>query len=228
MDKKLRYLFFAILAIVLITNREQICQHFGFGQAKMHELHDPEGFTDSLTEEVPEDYDPAIILMSDSVYTWDENYLGFMPTRAYNPIKDEAGYFSTLATQNKNETPIKVTWQTLIGIEYTLKYFEEIEMEMYAPVFPDDLKKLDGKLIEVEGFVIPFEETGQEIALSANPFASCFFCGKASPASVMSVKFAKKGEVYKMDEYLKFTGRLRLNYGDPKEFYYILEEAKEK
>ena len=132
-----------------------------------------------------------------------------------------------LAAWSDDQAPVKVTWRTLTRIEYVLKYYEEISMEMYAPVFSDTLKKLDGKLVEVEGFVIPFDETGKEIALSANPFASCFFCGKGSPASVMSMKLAKPGKKYKMDAFLKFTGRLRLNYSNPKEFYYVLEKAEE-
>ena len=221
MNKKLQYLFFTVLAILLITNKEEICQHLGFGQAK---LHDSEGFDDSLTEGV----DPAFQLMNDSVFVWDETFYEFIPIRVFDPKKDRGGSFTALVSQSGDKKPIKVSWQTLTRIEYVLKYYEDIGMEMYAPVFHDNLKKLDGRLVEVEGFVIPFEETGAEIALSANPFASCFFCGKASPASVMSLKLAKTGKKYKMDEYLKFTGRLRLNYGDPMEFYYVLEGAKER
>ncbi len=221
MNKKLQYLFFIVLAILLITNKEQICQHLGFGQAK---LHDPESFDDNLTEGV----NPAFQLMSDSVFIWDETFYEFIPVRVFDPKKDGGCSFTALVSQSGDSKPIKVSWQTLTRIEYVLKYYEDIGMEMYAPVFHDNLKKLDGKLVEVEGFVIPFEETGAEIALSANPFASCFFCGKASPASVMSLKLAKSGKKYKMDSYLKFTGRLRLNYGDPMEFYYVLEGAKER
>ncbi|MEO1257243.1 MAG: hypothetical protein AAFZ15_00540 [Bacteroidota bacterium] len=225
MNKKLQYLFFAILAILLITNKDQICQHLGFGQAK---LHDGEVLDDNLSEDSANDSDSEYVLMNDSVFVWDEMYFEFVPVRLFDPEKDGGSPFTALVSQSDDSKPIKVTWQTLTRIEYVLKYYEEVGMEMYAPVFHDNLKKLDGKLVEVEGFVIPFEETGAEIALSANPFASCFFCGKASPASVMSIKLAKKGKNYKMDEYLKFTGRLRLNYGDPMEFYYVLEGAKER
>lgn len=225
MDKKLQYLFFTVLAILLITCREQICQHFGFGQAK---LHNPARFTDTVTKEVPDVHRPEVILLSDSVFIWDEKRYEFIPGRAYNPVRDEGSSFVKLTATKAISQPVPVSWQTLTRIQYTLKYFEEIGMEAYAPVFSDTLKRLNGRLVEVEGFVIPFEETGAEMALSANPFASCFFCGKASPASVMSLKVARHRKKYKMDDYLKFTGRLRLNYDDPKEFYYVLEGAKER
>lgn len=228
MDKKRQYLFFIVLAILLITNREQICRHLGFGQTKSH---GQETFTDTVTRK-PDTVEqlPAALLMNDSVFSWDDRIYDFVAVRRYNPLKDEGNPFAQLASNKSStvEAPTKVTWRTLTRIKYVLKYFEELGMEMYAPVFSDTLKKLDRKLVEVEGFFIPFDQAGTAVALSANPYAACFFCGKASPASVMSLKFARSGKKYKMDEFLKFTGRLRLNYDDPNEFYYVLEEAKEQ
>lgn len=126
----------------------------------------------------------------------------------------------------QSEIPIRVRWQLLTSIKYEPKYFPEVEMEMLSPIFTDTIKKLNGKLIEIEGYVIPFDENISIIALSANPYASCFFCGKASPASVMTLKMAYAGKRFKTDEFLKFVGRLRLNFNDPQEFYYVLEKAK--
>jgi hypothetical protein len=126
----------------------------------------------------------------------------------------------------QSEIPIKVRWQLLTSIKYEPKYFPEVEMEMLSPIFTDTIKKLNGKLIEIEGYVIPFDEDITIFALSANPYASCFFCGKASPASVMTLKMAFAGKRFKTDEFLKFVGRLRLNFNDPQEFYYVLEKAK--
>jgi len=125
----------------------------------------------------------------------------------------------------RSDPALKLTWRTLLSIKYNLKYFEEIKMEMYAPVFSDTLKKLDGKFVEVEGYVIPLSAT--EYVLSASPYASCFFCGKASPASVMNLRFEKPGKKYNMDAFVKFQGVLQLNYDDPNEFYYALVNAKE-
>ena len=98
---------------------------------------------------------------------------------------------------------------------------------MLAPIFTEDIKKLDGKEIQVEGYVIPVDEKGRYCALSANPYASCFFCGKAGPASVMTIKFKKKNKTFKTDDYIQFKGTLELNYNDINDFYYILNEAEE-
>lgn len=120
-----------------------------------------------------------------------------------------------------------LSWSKLENIDFTEKYVKEVEGYMLFPKFPDFLKKLDGKPVTVEGYVVPVDKTGATVALSANPYAACFFCGKAGPASVMTIKLKTKNPKYKIDDYVKFTGTLRLNDNDIKEFYYILEQAAE-
>ena len=120
---------------------------------------------------------------------------------------------------------VQISWATLQNIPFEEKYVEEIKGYMKFPKFPDELKRLDGKLVEVEGFVIPVDKNGMFIALSANPYSACYFCNKAGPASVMTVKFKSKNGRYSIDDYKTFQGRLRLNATDIHEFYYVLEDA---
>lgn len=120
----------------------------------------------------------------------------------------------------------RVNWKTLQAISYQKKFYKEINDYMMAPVFTEDLKNLDGKVIEVEGYVVPFDETGKTIVLSANPYAACFFCGKAGPASVMTIKLKNTNKKYETDDYHHFRGTLRLNYSDINDFYYIMEQGE--
>ncbi|MBK8879274.1 MAG: hypothetical protein IPN74_12200 [Haliscomenobacter sp.] len=210
------------LFLLLLATREKIAR--GLGWIKERRLAQP-----SL--EITEDYDTPddaasdIPLFVDSVYAWDETLFDFVPLRPYDPARDARRRPRTNALPS--ETPVKVTWTMLTRIQYVLKLYEEIEMEMFAPVFSDTLTQLDGQLVEVEGFAIPIEESEGQIALSAFPMASCFFCGQASPSSVMSIQPSKPGKRYKMDAKVTFVGQLRLNYDDPNEFYFVLEQAKE-
>lgn len=119
----------------------------------------------------------------------------------------------------------KITWKTLEGIGYTEKYVAKLDEKFKFPVFTNNLKSLDGKSVEVQGYLIPFDPTGKEIALSANPYASCFFCGKAGPASIMILKMKVPNKKIKTDMYKSVRGTLKLNYNDPEEFYYILDQA---
>jgi hypothetical protein len=123
--------------------------------------------------------------------------------------------------------PIAVSWNLLQDIEFADKYFEEIKGYMLFPKFTSELKNLNGKEVFVEGYVIPFDKTGATVALSANPYASCFFCGKAGAASVMTLKFKVPNTKYKTDQYKYFKGKLKLNDSDIKQFYYVLEFAEE-
>ena len=178
-----------------------------------------------IKEEKPKEIQSAASA-SDSIYRWDELLMDWVTVKPNEKKSEQTtpAKLASLALTNDDKKPIEINWELLLDIEYELKYFPKIEMEIYAPVFPDELKAIDGKEVIIEGFVIPFDETGDMVALSANPYASCFFCGKASPASVLSL-YPKKKRRYKMDEFLKFKGKLKLNYDDPEEYYYILKKA---
>lgn len=131
------------------------------------------------------------------------------------------------ATAFTFQTAPRLTWKTMQNIKFEKKYYKEIDGEMQSPIFTDEIKKLDGKQVEVEGYVVPVDEKGRYVALSANPYAACFFCGKAGPASVMTIKFKKKNKSYRTDDYIHFKGTLQLNYNDINEFYYILNDSEE-
>ncbi|MBX3239247.1 MAG: hypothetical protein KIT80_18340 [Chitinophagaceae bacterium] len=120
-----------------------------------------------------------------------------------------------------------ITWETLQSLDFQEKYVEEVQGNMLFPKFTSLLRSLNGKTVEVKGFVIPIDKEGKSIVLSANPYASCFFCGKAGPASVMTVKLKAPNKKYRTDNYRLFRGTLRLNATNIREFYYILENAEE-
>ena len=74
--------------------------------------------------------------------------------------------------------PIELEWKVLMDILYRLRYFSEIETDMYAPLFSKTVKTLHKKKVINKGFIIPFDEENELLSLSFNPYASCFFCGK--------------------------------------------------
>lgn len=119
----------------------------------------------------------------------------------------------------------KMTWKTLEGIGFDKRHVKEMGDDFLFPIFTKQIQALNGKMIEVEGYVIPFDKTGSEVALSANPYAACFFCGKAGPASIMIVKLKTKNTKLRTDMFKTFRGKLKLNATDPEEFYYILEDG---
>lgn len=161
--------------------------------------------------------------VTDYLYAWDDQILDWVIVDDLTPQSTLTSAVQDIVTAAE---PVKIEWNLLTDIKYQLKYFEEIDMDIYAPVFSEAIKKLHGKEVLITGFVIPFDETNELLALSANSYAACFFCGKASPASVMSLYVKDKGKRYKMDDFRTFRGKLYLNHDDPNEYYYILRNAK--
>ena len=159
--------------------------------------------------------------VDDKLYSWDEKRSDWVTDH------DERDALAPFIPVNSFVMePIEVEWKVLINIKYKLRYFQELEMEMYSPVFTKKVKALDGQEVMIEGYILLFDKAGELLALSANPYASCFFCGNASPASVIRLHFEDDDARFAMDEFTKLSGTLRLNYDDPDDFYYILEDAK--
>ncbi len=163
--------------------------------------------------------------ISDTIYRWDDQEFGWIKTDESQEVNSQEVFYELNLVPS--ESPVELDWQVLMDIQYKLRYFKELDMEVYAPVFSKAAEALHGKEVIIEGFVIPYDESGEVLSLSYNPFASCFFCGKASPASIISMYLSDKKKRYKLDDFKKFRGTLFLNLDDPNEFYYILKNAKE-
>ena len=105
----------------------------------------------------------------------------------------------------------------------TSEYVKKYEDWFLVPTFGPEVKKLEGKRVQIKGYIIPVDLEGTVYALSAYPFSACYFCGAAGPESVMTLLFAgKPPKKYEVDEVATFEGTLTLNVSDPEEFIYVL------
>ncbi len=165
-------------------------------------------------------------LVNDLLYRWDQKLLDWVTVEPSEKMlcQEPNPNSTSIGTTTNGAKPIEIDWKFLQNIQYRLKYFQKIEMESFSPVFSQALKEMDGKKVIIEGYIIPIDAEGEFLALSANSFSSCFFCGNAGPSSVMSL-YLKKKKYFKTDTYKKFQGILTLNYNNPEEFYYILKEV---
>ncbi|MEO0341354.1 MAG: hypothetical protein AAF242_19360 [Bacteroidota bacterium] len=224
MSTKLKIIIAAVLLTAVFT-RHQIFNLLGIGKTQADV---PVVAVEKEVEQAAQPEAETIdISVGDALYHWDNQIFDWMPytetAEVYNQQLAEKGIAPTMTVE-----PIDVNWDVLTSILYQLRYFSQVDMEIMAPIFPASIQALDGKKVTVEGFVIPFDEEQEILSLSANPFAACFFCGKASPASVISMYLKNEKKRYKMDDFKKFSGTLKLNHDDPDQFYFILEEAVEE
>lgn len=121
-----------------------------------------------------------------------------------------------------------LNWPDLAIPDYRVEYNEEIGQEVNIPIFRNEVKKLSGKPVLIKGFFFPFEDNPDEpyYVLSQFPFSQCFFCGAAGPESVMDLLMKTKPGKIKMDDYVTFKGRFRLNDEDVMYLNYILDDAE--
>ena len=119
-----------------------------------------------------------------------------------------------------------ITWELLKDVEFDEIWSEEFQAYYMVPKFSKSVKEMDGKEVQIRGFIIPVDIVQDYYVLSANPYSSCFFCGQAGPESVIEIQMVKKYEGLRMDQVITFEGTLRLNIDDIYQLNYILEEAQ--
>lgn len=129
------------------------------------------------------------------------------------------GFYSVL------DAPITITWETLADVSFEDKHYPEFDQYLPYPTFGNSIKALEAKEVKITGYVIPIEP--ERYILSQNPFASCFFCGGAGPETVLELELTSYEKTYYTDEYLSFTGFLKLNTSNIDKLNYILERAEE-
>lgn len=150
------------------------------------------------------------------------------PQNANSPLVEAIEVVDT-SDLEYSEGAIVIDWEMLSDVTFEDEYNEEVQAYVPYPTFGATIQALEGREVQIEGYIIPLEETGDEtiLVLSAQPYSSCFFCGGAGPESVMDIKL-KEGARRKFttDDRMAFKGRLRLNDSDLYYLNYILEEAE--
>ena len=137
--------------------------------------------------------------------------IGLSPARVVSPVAIE---------------PVKLSWEVLRDVTFKKKWYAEESVYMLYPTFGQGIQKLNGKTVELTGYVLPVDLESNTYVLSAFPFSACFFCGGAGPESVVSLKFKVTDKKFKTDERRTFRGTLKLNADNIYELNYILANAE--
>lgn len=118
------------------------------------------------------------------------------------------------------------TWNTFAKTKFEPKFDEKLGEYLFYPKFSEEVKKLQGREVTLEGFYVPFAPEGDNyIILSKYPMSQCFFCGGGGPESVAEVNFAKDPGTFKVDDLITVRGKLKLNADDLDHINFILTNA---
>lgn len=119
-------------------------------------------------------------------------------------------------------------WKTLSLVNVTSEYDDTYGMLMDKIEVSPIVKAMNGKIIEVDGYIIPLTgKIGQShFMLSSLPQAICFFCGAAGPETAMQVFMKDNKKMEYSDKKVKVSGILRVNVKDAQSLLYTLEDAE--
>ncbi|MFN4086367.1 MAG: DUF3299 domain-containing protein [Spirosomataceae bacterium] len=124
------------------------------------------------------------------------------------------------------DPPRKISWELLRDVTFKKKWNADEGMFILEPQFGSKVKEIQSKEVAITGYMIPVDIDANYYVLSANPFASCFFCGQAGPESVVSIKFKGVNRRFNTDDRVTIKGKFRLNATDINELNYILDQAE--
>jgi len=105
---------------------------------------------------------------------------------------------------------------------------ETVVDRKFHPNFPTYLKELDGKQIELTGYMQPLSDDQQEgnaFLLIEYP-VGCWYCEMPGPTAIVLVELADGKTREATRSKLRITGRLVLNAKDPEDFLYTIKDAK--
>lgn len=122
----------------------------------------------------------------------------------------------------------KDVWITLGMVTFKSTYNPEFMMETKVPKISSSIERLDGTIIEVEGYMIPLtgQVTQSHFMLSKFPQSTCFFCGKAGPETAMQVFMQNNQKVRISERKVRVRGTLLVNPKDASSLLYTLENAE--
>lgn len=123
----------------------------------------------------------------------------------------------------------KITWQNVVEI-----YAKEFRLTEKNPTSTINkttmsLEDIVNKKVKIVGYFLDLDPDGKWFILSKNPFASCFFCGKAGPETILELLgFKNPKKKFKSDDMVEVTGEFNTIYDLEDKVSFVLENVSIK
>lgn len=146
----------------------------------------------------------------------EDAHAGGLKTRSARPLprKQDAGALAAVDPKGVNALAWSVLSDTLIDRDY-------------RPTFAKYLQELDGKQVELAGYMQPL---GDELDVGAFLLieypVGCWYCEMPGLAGIILVEQPTGKSRHITRGLVRVTGQLRLNATDPENFLYAIREAK--
>jgi hypothetical protein len=123
----------------------------------------------------------------------------------------------------------KITWKDVVEI-----YAKEFRLNEKNPTSTINekamsLEDIANKKVTIVGYFLDLDPDGKWFILSKNPFATCFFCGKAGPETVLELLgFKNVKKKFKSDDMVEVTGMFNTIYDIEDKMSFVLENVRIK
>ncbi len=123
----------------------------------------------------------------------------------------------------------KITWKNVVDI-----YAKEFRLTEKNPTSKINTKTMSlediaNKKVSIRGYFLDLDPNGEWYILSKNPFATCFFCGKAGPETVLQLlDFKNTKKKFKSDDLVEVTGVFNTIYDLEDKVSFVLEKVSIK
>lgn len=121
---------------------------------------------------------------------------------------------------------IPITWKTLTDVTFRERLNLQQRDFMKIPTFGPAVRELEGKQVQIKGYMIPVSLPDDIYVISEKPMSSCFFCGSAGPETLMELEFKLKPRRFKTDEIRILKGILQLNADNPEQLCYRMTSVE--
>lgn len=129
---------------------------------------------------------------------------------------------SLIWSTGKNTDPIKDYWKILELVDFKSHFDSEIGEIVFEPIFNKKIQSLDGKTIQLSGYLMPAEDT-KGIRILYKDFHSyndCYFDPKTW------VELDANKITIETKDMITVKGVLKLNTEDPLKTHYRLDDAE--
>jgi hypothetical protein len=119
----------------------------------------------------------------------------------------------------------KITWRNVVDIY--AKEFRLTEKNSTSTINKQTMSLDDviNKKVTITGYFLDLDPNGEWFILSKNPFATCFFCGKAGPETILELVGFKNKKKFKSDDMVEVTGIFNTIYDLEGKISFVLEKS---
>ena len=169
-----------------------------------------------LTRAVADELVKASPVNADTAKSAHEGHVSLFRPRSKRPLENRLSHarLPPINSASTNSLPWDVLTETSVG-------------KQFQPKFPKYLEELDGKQIELAGFMQP---VGEELEMPSFMLieypVGCWYCEMPDLTGIVRVELAPGKTTTFTRNLVKVVGQLTLNGADPENFLYTIRKAK--